>query len=301
MQRCACTCHSGSSPLRTLQNPQSFRRSLCLRSGDLPTSTRKTIIGQRRKRRWCSKYQDCPIHCILTNLDLPRDGAYDQFIRQKGRLEQNLRNQLSAAKHAQQYGPAICEAHIRHLSGEHHAPTGSLPLPRIQTLVNDDRDWGVSWLDRTPPNSPDLLPTCQFLPSPLPLLRLFERRWDPSPPAMRSSSFFGRIRRLSGEHYTPTGSPPLHRNTPPSPLPTGAAPCPAIPTLWIRTGHLRPVCIGASPGFCTTSLSYLPPFPILELNATNEFTCEIRHDAINVQHAALTVSATMSLRLQAAC
>ena len=203
MQRCACTCHSGSSPSRMLQNPQSFRRSSCQRSGDSPTSTRKTIIGQRR---WCSKY-------------------------------------------------------------------------------NDDRDWGVSWPDRTSLNSPDLLPTCQFLPSPLPPLLLFERRRDPSPPATRSS-FFGRIRRLSGEHHTPTSSPPLHRNTPASPLPTGAAPCPAIPALWIRTGHMRLVCIGACPSFRTTSLS-LSSHLFRSSNSMQQMSSPVRSDTMPSMYSML--------------
>ena len=49
------------------------------------------------------------------------------------------------------------------------------------------------------------------------------------------------------------------------------------------------------------SPSFLHLFRSSNLNATNEFTCEIRHDAIDVPHAALTVTATMSLRPQAAC
>ena len=53
------------------------------------------------------------------------------------------------------------------LDDDEPAPPTNLftPLPRIQTQVDDDRDWGVSWLHRPSPHSPDLLPTSRFSPS----------------------------------------------------------------------------------------------------------------------------------------
>jgi hypothetical protein len=162
-------------------------------------------------------------------------------------------------------------------------PRTITPLPRIQTQVDDDRDWGVSWLDRPSPYSADLLPTSRFSPSRLPPLPRFERRHAsrsgaigiPRHPRRRPPLAASVVSRVN------TMPPPVHLpfigTRPPAPFPTGAAFCPANPALRIRTGHVRPVCIRACPDPRTMSLPLSSTFSDPQ-TSTQQMSSPVRSD-----------------------